>query len=255
MAEREHRLPIAPLEEGEAVLHPLVAGQSLQRGELERLRELLGGEVGRADGADRPAADELVERAERLLLRDVGIEVVGHVERDALDTESPRLVSTWRRIRAAPRPWSAPSAIGLNVLVASTMRSRTSGDFVRSHPPMYSSLRRAPVGVGGVERRDAQVPRSVEQSEASSRKVPLPKGDGDEPIPPKLPQPRMMRDTAMPLRASARCSTARSYAASATCRPDRSPSRTANTGEVDDAKLRSAGREARLEAAPFASRS
>ena len=34
---------------------------------------------------------------------------------------------------------------------------------------------------------------------ASSFDVPWPKNAGDEPIPPKLPQPRMMRETATPL--------------------------------------------------------
>ena len=124
-----------------------------------------------------------------------------------------RLVSTWRRIRAAPRPWSAPSSIGLKVLVAITTRSRASG-FVRSHAPMYSSLRPQPVRVGRVERRDAHAPTRRRAAGMPRRaSVPLPTWAGDEPMPPKFPQPRMIRDTAMPLRPSCALLHARSYAA------------------------------------------
>ena len=48
---------------------------------------------------------------------------------------------------------------------------------------------------------------------ASSRVVPWPKNAGAEPMPPKLPQPRITRETATPLRPSARSSTGRSYVA------------------------------------------
>ena len=87
MAEREDRLAVALLEQGEGVLHPLVARQPFERGQLERLGKLLAGEVGCADGADLPGPHELVEREQRLLLRDVRVERVRHVQRDALDSE------------------------------------------------------------------------------------------------------------------------------------------------------------------------
>ena len=43
--------------------------------------------------------------------------------------------------------------------------------------------------------------------------VAWPKNAGAEPMPPKLPQPRITRETAIPLRPSARFSTGRSYVA------------------------------------------
>ena len=58
-----------------------------ERGQLERLGELLGREVRGTRGADRAGADELVERLERLLLRDVRVEGVREVERDPVDAE------------------------------------------------------------------------------------------------------------------------------------------------------------------------
>ena len=51
-ADRKHRLAVALVEEREAVLHPLVARQALELGQLERLGQLLAGEVRRADRAD-----------------------------------------------------------------------------------------------------------------------------------------------------------------------------------------------------------
>ena len=48
---------------------------------------------------------------------------------------------------------------------------------------------------------------------ASASVSPAPKNAGDEPMPPKLPQPRMMRETSMPLRPRGRCSMPRCYAA------------------------------------------
>ena len=90
MADREDGLGVAAVEQRERVLHPLVAHEPFQLRDLEGLGELLAVEVRRADGADFARADELVERAQRLLLRHIRIEVVRHVERDALDPESLR---------------------------------------------------------------------------------------------------------------------------------------------------------------------
>ena len=116
---------------------------------------------------------------------------------------------------------------------------------------MYSSLRPSPYAsaVSSVVTPRSHAPSSSRK--ASSRGVPFPTWDGDEPMPPKLPQPRTIRDTAVPLRPSARCSIGRSYAAPVVGRPDRSVGRDGEHRGMDDAKLRSVAREARLEAAPF----
>ena len=87
VTEREDRLAVVLDEQRERVLHPLVAGEPLEGRELERLGELVGGEVRGADRADEAVADEVVERLQRLLLRHVRVEVVGEVERDALEPE------------------------------------------------------------------------------------------------------------------------------------------------------------------------
>src|SRR6478752_5956148 len=71
-ADREHGLAVALLEQREAVLHPLVAREPLERRELERLCELLAGEVGGTDRPDLACLDQAGERLERLLLWRVG---------------------------------------------------------------------------------------------------------------------------------------------------------------------------------------
>ena len=48
--------------------------------------------------------------------------------------------------------------------------------------------------------------------------MPCPKNAGAEPTPPKFPQPRITRETEIPLRPSSRCSTPRSYGATASSR-------------------------------------
>src|SRR6187551_3405678 len=144
-----------------------------------------------------------------------------------------RLDSTCRRIRAAPRPRSPPSSIGLNVFVAITTRSRTSAPFVASHAPMYSSLCPPPYA-SAVSR--VVIPRSHAASRsrnASSREVPWPNSRGAEPTPPKLPQPRITCETATPLRPSARCSTRRSYAGGAPDGRIGLAPRTTNTGRCE----------------------
>ena len=111
----------------------------------------------------------------------------------------PRLASICRRIRVRPSPWSFPSSIGLNVFVATTIRSRTSLPFVDSHSPMKLSLRPPPYA-SAVSK--VVIPRSQAASmrrNASCLVVPWPKNAGEEPIPPKLPQPSTIRVMATPL--------------------------------------------------------
>ena len=87
-ADREDVVAIALLEQREAVLHPLVAREPLELGQLDRLRELLAAEVRGADRADLARPDDVAERLQRLLLRRVGVEVVREVEADPLDPEA-----------------------------------------------------------------------------------------------------------------------------------------------------------------------
>jgi hypothetical protein len=91
-------------------------------------------------------------------------------------------------------------------LVVRMTRSRTSGAFVRSQLPMYDSLRPPPYA-SAVSKVVIPASQAASRSACASPSVsPEPKNAGAEPIPPKLPQPRMIRDTATPLRPSVRCS-------------------------------------------------
>ena len=164
-ADREDGLAITLLEEREAVLHPLVARQPFQPRELERLCELLAAEVGGTDRADLACGDQAGERLERLLLGRVGVEGVREVERHALDAEPAQA-----RVDLPLDP-SPPEAVILSLV------HRVEG-LRRDHDPVahIRAFRREPladeglaapaaVGVGGVVRRDAAVPRRVEQPE------------------------------------------------------------------------------------------
>ena len=151
------------VEQRERLLRPLVADEPLQPRQLQRLGELLGGEVRRADGTDRPRADELVERLERLLLRRVRIEVVRHVERDPLQSE------------ATPALVDLPEDAGPRQPLVAALLHRVEG--LRGHDHAVAnrrSARREPladdrlapaaaVGVGRVERRDPELPGLVEE--------------------------------------------------------------------------------------------
>ena len=69
----------------------------------------------------------------------------------------------------------------------------------------------AAVRVCGVEGRDPGGPGRIHDcATACSSLSPWPKNAGEEPIPPKFPHPRMSRETSIPLRPSAVCSTVRS---------------------------------------------
>ena len=57
---------------------------------LERLGQLLAGEVGGPDRADLSGANELVERVQRLRLGRVRVEVMSEIERDPLEPEPPQ---------------------------------------------------------------------------------------------------------------------------------------------------------------------
>ena len=94
----------------------------------------------------------------------------------------------------------SPSSIGLNVFVESTISSRTSVPFVRSHSPIHASLRPPPYAsaVSNVVIPASQAASMI--ANASSRLSPWPKNAGDDPMPPKLPQPRMILETRIPCR-------------------------------------------------------
>ena len=118
-----------------------------------------------------------------------------------------RLDSTCRRIRWRERPRSAPSVIGLNVFVSTVIASRTSEPFVASHSPIHVSLLPPPYAsaVSNVRIPSSQAASMIRG--ASSCGIPWPKKAGEEPTPPKLPQPRTIRVTDTPLRPSSRVST------------------------------------------------
>ena len=173
MAEGEDGLRVALLEEREGVLHPLVARQPLERGDLEGLGELLGGEVRSSDGTDRAVPDELVERGERLLLRDVGVEVVRQVEGHALDPQPAQA-----RLELTPDAGCAEPVVGAlghrveglrhdhdAVPHVGPLRPEPGADVVLAAP--------AAVRVRGVERRDPHVPRGVEQPKGVLARRPL----------------------------------------------------------------------------------
>ena len=210
-ADREYRVGIAPVEERERVLHPLVAGEPSSFGDLDGRRELFGCRVGRADRADLSVADELVERRQGLLERRVRVMCVRHVERNAVDAETleARLDLAADAVRGTARG-RRPSAIGLNVFVWIVIASRTSEPFSASHSPIHVSLRPPPYAsaVSNVVIPSSQAASMIRG--ASSRGMPWPKSAGAEPTPPKFPQPRMIRVTEIPLRPSSRVSTPRS---------------------------------------------
>src|SRR4249920_1215214 len=111
-------------------------------------------------------------------------------------------------MRARESPRSAPVLIGLKVFVSMTIRSRTAASLVASHSPIHVSLRPPPYASAV---SNVVMPRSHAASMirmASSLAIPWPKNAGADPTPPKFPQPRITRDTSMPLRPSSRCSTA-----------------------------------------------
>ena len=125
-------------------------------------------------------------------------------------------------------PRSAPAAIGLNVFVVTTIRSRTSASFVAQ--PLADELlaAAAAVGVRGVERRDAEVPRPRRAAGTPPR---APSPGRRTPAPSRCRRScrsrGSIRETATSLRPRARCSTGRSYAASVAVTPRPEPRRDA----------------------------
>ena len=205
MTDGEDGLRVFPVEERERVLRPLVAGEAFELRDLDGLGELLGREVRRADRADLARAHELVEGRQRLL--------------HAACPDRARAPCTARRARARAgagssrsaagsgareSPRSAPSSIGLNVFVSIVIASRTAEPFAASHSPIHVSLRPPPYAsaVSNVVMPSSQAASMIRK--ASSCGIPCPKNAGAEPTPPKLPQPRMIRETAIPLRPSSR---------------------------------------------------
>src|SRR5262249_6728954 len=102
-------------------------------------------------------------------------------------------------------------SIGLNVFVSTAIASRTDGSLPASHSPIQVSLRPPPYASAV---SNVLIPSSHAASmirNASSCAMPWPKNAGEEPTPPKFPQPRTIRVTETPLRPSSLVST---YAAS-----------------------------------------
>ena len=77
LGERGEQLALGlPFEQAVGVLHPAEAGAAVPVAQPERVDELPGGHVARADVVDRPCAHEVVERAERLVERRVRVGLV-----------------------------------------------------------------------------------------------------------------------------------------------------------------------------------
>jgi hypothetical protein len=124
---------------------------------------------------------------------------VREVHRHALDAEPAQAALELPPHALRREAVILPSSIGLNVFVEMTISSRTSCPFVRSHSPMVVSLRPPPYA-SAVSK--VVIPASHAASisaNACSRVSPLPKKAGDEPMPPKLPQPRITRETRIPV--------------------------------------------------------
>ena len=207
--DRKHGLAVAAVEQVVLVLHHLVPCHTFQLRVLYRLCELLGCEVRRSGHSDLPGAHELVEGEQRLLLRHLRVELVGHVDRHALDAEAAQArvdLPAHAGARQASVLAGVHRVVGLGL---DRHRARTS-ERLGSQPLADRRFAPSPaVGVGGVE---GVIPRSQAASmirKASSRGVPRSKSSGAEPMPPKLPQPSATRVTAMLLRPSRRSSTAR----------------------------------------------
>jgi hypothetical protein len=93
-----------------------------------------------------------------------------------------------------PPGLAAPASIGLNVFVVTTAPS---GRRDASHAPRYVSLRPPPYAsaVSNVVMPASHAASRI--ANASSCDSPCPKRSGAEPMPPKLPQPRMTRETSI----------------------------------------------------------
>src|SRR3954464_6950086 len=108
-------------------------------------------------------------------------------------------------MRARARPRSAPSSIGLNVLVTITGRF----PLLAIHLPIQVSLRPPPYAsaVSNVRMPSDHAP-SISANACSSFS-PWPKKAGAEPTPPKFPQPSARREISTPLAPSCRFSIGR----------------------------------------------
>ena len=105
-------------------------------------------------------------------------------------------------MRSGSSPWSAPSAIGLNVLVVIVGRTRR----VLIQRPIASSLRPPPYA-SAVSKCVIPIAHAASISSIACSSVrPWPKNAGAEPMPPKLPQPSAIRGIVFPELPSGRCS-------------------------------------------------
>src|SRR5689334_9141012 len=111
-------------------------------------------------------------------------------------------------MRSGSSPWSAPSAIGLNVLVVIVGRRRR----VLIQRPIASSLRPPPYA-SAVSKCVIPIAQAASISSiACSSLRPWPKNAGAEPMPPKLPQPSAILGMVLPELPSGRCSISRASA-------------------------------------------
>jgi hypothetical protein len=175
-AEGKHLALGLALEQRIGVLHP-VHPRSAGAG-IDRLRKLRAVDVAHADCAHLALPDHRPERAERLCDRDVGIPVVQQVERHPLDAEPSQA--------ALELP---PHARGRETVVLAlahrVVRLRREDDPAANVGPFRAQpvadvrlATAAAVGVGGVERGDAGLPRRVHQRERLGAALTLPEECG-----------------------------------------------------------------------------
>ncbi len=163
--DRKHGLAVAAVEQVVLVLHHLVPCHTFQLRVLYRLCELLGCEVRRSGHSDLPGAHELVEREQCLLLRHVRVELVGHVDRHALDAEAAQ-ARVDLPAHAGARQATVLAGVHRVVGLGLDCQPRPYVQRLGSQP--LSDRRFAPstaVGVSGVERGDSEVPGCVHDPE------------------------------------------------------------------------------------------
>src|SRR5262249_11859155 len=149
----------------EAVLHPLVARQPFELGDLDGLRELVSREVRGADGADRAGANQVGEGLQGLLLRRLRVEVVREVERDAFDAEAAPADLMLPPDATPSHPVVEASLPGLDRLLRPHDAVAHIGPLRRDPLADQRLTAAAAVGVRRVERRDAVLPAEIHDAE------------------------------------------------------------------------------------------
>src|SRR5262249_13654695 len=120
-----------------------------------------------------------------------------------------RLPSFSRRIRSYDRPRSDGSPVtDQYTFVLSTTGTRRSA----RHPPTQVSLRPPPYEAAVSKKVTPAAQAASISSNACSRVSPWPNSSGADPMPPKFPQPRPMRESSSGVRPRRRLSMRRAYA-------------------------------------------